>query len=65
MIAGDAHTTCEGFTTELEMDSDAPLDRVAHMIKMAEQTCFTMAALRNALPCELKAMVNGETLALG
>jgi hypothetical protein len=33
---------------------------VAQLIKMAEATCFTLAALRNAAPVALEAAVNGQ-----
>ena len=32
--------------------------RVAQLIKMAEASCYTMAALRNAVPCDLVSTVN-------
>jgi hypothetical protein len=41
------------------MDSDEPAERVAHLIRMAEASCYTMAALRNVVPVELSATVNG------
>jgi len=37
---------------------------MAQLIKMAEATCFTMAALRNPAPVELAATVNGQPFAL-
>jgi hypothetical protein len=33
---------------------------VAQLIKMAEATCFTLAALRNPAPVALEATVNGQ-----
>jgi hypothetical protein len=60
VIAGNAHTLCDAIETELSLDSDEPPERVAQLIKMAEATCFTIAALRNQAPVALKAMVNGQ-----
>ena len=60
ILAGDAKTLCDSIKTELSLDSGEPPERVAQLIKMAEATCFTMAALRNPAPVELAATVNGQ-----
>lgn len=60
ILAGDAHTTCDSIKTELALDSDEPPERVAQLIKMAEATCFTIAALRHPAPVALEATVNGR-----
>jgi organic hydroperoxide reductase OsmC/OhrA len=59
ILAGDAKTMCDSIKTELSLDSHEPPERVAQLIKMAEATCFTLAALRNRAPVELEATVNG------
>ena len=63
LIAGTVTTTCDSVTTELALESDEPEERVAHLIRMAEASCFTMAALRQSVPCELVATVNHEPFA--
>jgi hypothetical protein len=60
VIAGDARTHCDAIKTALSLDSDEPPERVAQLIKMAEATCFTLAALRNPAPVALEATVNGQ-----
>jgi hypothetical protein len=60
VIAETARSTCEGFTTELQIESDEPPARVAQLIRMAEQTCFSMAFIKNPVPRELVAVDNGE-----
>ena len=60
VMAGDAHTLCDSIKTELALDSDEPPERVSQLIKMAEATCFTLAALRNPSPVTLEATVNGQ-----
>jgi hypothetical protein len=60
VIAGNAYTRCESIKTDLSLDSDEPPDRVAQLVKMAEATCFTLAALRNTAPVALEAAVNGQ-----
>ena len=60
VIAGTAKSHCDSIVTELQLDSDEPPDRVAQLIRMAEASCFTMAALRNIVHVELAATVNGQ-----
>jgi len=60
VIAGTAKAICDGITTELSLESDEPAERVAQLIKMAEASCYTMAALRNAVPCDLVSTVNDQ-----
>ena len=60
VLAGNIKSGCDNIRTELSLESDAPQDRVAHLIRMAENSCFTLGALREPVPCELVATVNGE-----
>jgi hypothetical protein len=60
VLAGNAHTMCDSIKTELSLDSDETPEHVAQLIKMAEATCFTLAALRNPAPVALEATVNGQ-----
>ena len=60
VLAGTAQALCDSIKTELALDSDEPPERVAQLIKMAEATCFTLAALRNPAPVALEATVNGQ-----
>jgi hypothetical protein len=60
VLQGTARVTCDSVHTDLSLDSDEPPERIAHLIRMAEASCFTMAALRNNTPCELASTVNGQ-----
>ena len=60
VIQGTAKVTCDSIETQLSLESDEPPERIAHLIRMAEASCFTMAALRNNTPCELASTVNGQ-----
>jgi hypothetical protein len=60
ILAGNAKTMCDSIKTELSLDSDEPPERIAQLIKLAEATCFTIAALRNPAPVALDATVNGQ-----
>ena len=60
VLAGTAKSHCDSIVTRLELNSDEPQERVGQLIRMAEASCFTMAALRNVAPVELEASVNGQ-----
>ena len=64
VIQGTAKVTCDSIRAELSLDSDEPPERIAHLIQMAEASCFTIAALRNNTPCELVSTVNGQPFAV-
>lgn len=60
VLAGTAKSFCDSIVTDLKLDTDEPPERVSQLIRMAEASCFTMAALRNVVPVELSASVNGQ-----
>ena len=59
VIAGDAKAICDSIKTELSLNCDEPPELVAHLIRMAEATCFAIAALRNPSSLDLETTVNG------
>lgn len=63
VIQGDAHTACESIVAELSIHSTATAERLSHLVRMAEASCYTMAALRNPVACELRTTVNGTPFA--
>ena len=60
VLRGDVRGWCEGVTTEISLECDDTTERIAHLIKMAEATCYTMATLRDPVDAHLIATVNGE-----
>ena len=64
ILAGDIQSTCDSIRTEVSLESDEPPEKVAQLLKLAEASCFTIAALRNPTPVELEVTLNGESLAL-
>jgi len=65
VLAGDIEAFADSITTELSLDSDEPPERVTQLVKLAEASCFTIAALRKPTPVELKVTLNGERFELG
>lgn len=65
ILGGTASAGCDGVQTEVELDTDEPAERVAHLLRMAEASCYTIGSLREPTPYELSAVVNGQRFALG
>jgi hypothetical protein len=53
-----------GLETQIEVDSDEPPEKIRHLIKMGEQTCFTLQSLINPVPVKTSASLNGKPLVL-
>jgi len=51
--------SCEGFETRLEVDSDEPPERVAGLIRNAENGCYVMQTIRHPVPVRTEVTVNG------
>ena len=53
-----------GLETHIEVESNEPPEKIRHLIKMGEQTCFTLQSLINPVPAKTSVTLNGEPLAL-
>jgi hypothetical protein len=62
VLAGTASAGCDRVTTDVTLESEAPQDRVAQLIRMSEASCYTIGALRDPTPCDLVVTLNGESL---
>ena len=51
-----------GAETILEIDSPAPAEQVARVVRNAERGCFVMQALVNPVPVTGRTMLNGAPL---
>jgi len=53
-----------GLETQIEVESDEPPEKIRHLIRMGEQTCFTLQSLLSPVPVKTSVTVNGKPLAL-
>ena len=49
----------DGFDTRLEVESAEPLERVAGVIRNAENGCYVMQTIRQPVPVHTTVLVNG------
>ena len=64
VLRGDRKAMVDSCVVDVSLDTEAPGERVAQLIREAEAHCYTIAALRNPSPVELMAAVNGKPLDL-
>ncbi|MBI4523330.1 MAG: hypothetical protein HY695_05895 [Deltaproteobacteria bacterium] len=48
-----------GFQTRLELDSQEPVERVAAVVRNAENGCYVLQSILNPVPVERKFTLNG------
>jgi hypothetical protein len=65
ILARTATAGCDAIRTSVQLDSDEPEDRVADLMRVAENSCYTIGALRNPVPCELAVELNGRAIEVG
>ena len=53
-----------GLESQIEVESSEPPEKIRHLIKMGEQTCFTLQSLINPVPVKTSVMLNGQPLSL-
>jgi hypothetical protein len=51
-----------GLETHIEVESSEPPEKIRHLIKMGEQTCFTLQSLVNPVPVKTSVTLNGAPL---
>ena len=62
VLKGTVKATCLGIETRVELESDETPERIAALIKNAENGCFTMQALMEPVPFTSEATLNGAEL---
>ena len=60
VLKGTVFNRWEAVTTHLKVETDAPADRLAHMIKNAKAGCFAEGLITQQVPLESRIEVNGK-----
>ncbi len=63
-LQGNLRGGALGLETHIEVESSEPPEKIRHLIRMGEQTCFTLQSLINPVPVKTSVTLNGEPLAL-
>lgn len=62
VLQGTVRASCFGIETRLEVESDEPPERVAALVRQAENGCFAMQALLAPVTFTRSATLNGSPL---
>lgn len=60
-LKGTAKGDCLGLETHVFVESDEPAERVRELIRMGEQTCFSLQTVVSPVPAETHLTLNGES----
>jgi hypothetical protein len=60
VLAGTIQATVPKITSRLEVESPDDPEKVAKVLRAAENGCYAMQAVRNPTPLELTTLVNGQ-----
>ncbi len=60
VMKGDKAGYCDGFEVEIRLDSEAPAEEVATLIRLAHRMCFTEAAMLSPVPVTTRHTLNGQ-----
>ena len=62
VLKGTVKASCLGIETRVELESDEPSERVAAVVRNAENGCFTMQALMEPVQFTSTVSLNGSPL---
>ena len=63
ILAGTIAAGSGGFEVRMEIDSDEPPERIAHLVRLARESCFTHGALTQPVLVTTSISLNGAPLA--
>ncbi len=63
-LQGTLHGGAIGLESQIEVESSEPPDKIRHLIRMGEQTCFTLQSLIHPVPIKTSVTLNGRPLSL-
>lgn len=61
-LAGTMHGGGLGVETTIQIESSESPERVRQLVKMGEQTCFTLQSLIHPVPTQTAVVLNGQPL---
>jgi organic hydroperoxide reductase OsmC/OhrA len=62
VLAGSATGQCDGFEIELSLDSEEEPAKIAELIRLAHQMCFTEDALAGRVKMVKTHLLNGKLI---
>ena len=63
VLKGTVKSTWKGVTTDLEIDSDEPMEKIVALVKNAKGGCFAENLVTQQVPLKSSITLRGETVA--
>jgi hypothetical protein len=64
VLQGSISAGCSGVDVRIEIDSDESPDRVRHLVRLTQESCFTHGALARPVPVTASIILNGAPVSL-
>ena len=62
ILGGTIQSGSLGIEVQVDVESDEPRDKIAHLVRVAQESCFTHGAIANPVPVEMDVRLNGQPL---
>ena len=61
-IGGTIQSGSLGIEVRVDVESDEPRDKIARLVRVTQESCFTHGAIANPVPVETDVRLNGQPL---
>ena len=62
ILGGTIQSGSLGIEVQVDVESDEPRDKIARLVRVARESCFTHGAIANPVPVEMDVRLNGQPL---
>ena len=62
ILGGTIQSGSLGIEVQVDVESDEPRDKIARLVRVAQESCFTHGAIANPVPVEMDIRLNGQPL---
>ncbi len=62
ILGGTIHSGSLGIEVRVDVESDEPRDKIARLVRVAQESCFTHGAIAHPVPVETDVRLNGQPL---
>ena len=64
ILGGTIRSGSLGLEVRVDVEADEPRDKIARLVRVAQESCFTHGAIANPVPVETDVRLNGQPLKL-
>ena len=64
ILGGTIQSGSLGIEVRVDVESDEPRDKIARLVRVTQESCFTHGAIANPVPVKTDVRLNGQPLKL-